>query len=60
MSDENNTDETPPPDVGRRHLVALVTDLSWLIGASQQAGVMVPTRIEDHLDDTIRWLAGTT
>lgn len=41
----------------RRHMVILATDLSWLMGGSQAAGVDVPQRINDHLADAIAYLA---
>lgn len=45
------------PDWARRHAVNMVTDLSWLIGAAQGAGIDVPTRITDDLLAAVNWLA---
>lgn len=42
----------------RSWAVLLMNDLAWLVGAAQQSGIDVPTRITDDLQEAVSWLAG--
>lgn len=40
----------------RRQLVILVADIGWLIGAADQAGIVAPAKIHDHLEAAVHYL----
>lgn len=41
----------------RAWAVVLMNDLSWLIGAASQAGIEVPGRIGEDLQEAVSWIA---
>lgn len=41
----------------RAHVSALSRDLSWLVGAAEQAGVTIPDRVGDTLESAFSYLS---
>lgn len=41
----------------RDHVAVLMTNLAWLMGASEQAGIAVPERFQQSVDGAIDFLS---